>query len=80
MAIGKSRIVAFRRAWKLNFCPKDFADGVDCQLEEGVRIVLEELKAKPVPEFKVPPYPNYHKMTAGEGHARGGSQQVGASQ
>ena len=26
-----------------------------------MQVVLEELKANPVPEFKVPPYPNYHK-------------------
>ena len=46
---------------EVELLPRDFADGHDRQLEEGVRLVLEELKAKPVPEFKVPPYPNYHK-------------------
>lgn len=46
---------------EVELLPKDFADGHDRQLEEGVRIVLEELKANPVPELKVPPYPNYHK-------------------
>jgi hypothetical protein len=30
-------------------------------LEEGVRIVLEELKGNPTPQFKVPPFPNYHQ-------------------
>lgn len=46
---------------EVELLPKDVAEGHDRQLEEGVRIVLEELKAHPVPEFKVPPYPNYHK-------------------
>jgi hypothetical protein len=27
----------------------------------GVQMVLDELKAHPVPEISVPPYPNYHK-------------------
>jgi tricorn protease len=41
--------------------PKDVAAGHDRQLETGVQIVLEELKAHPVPVIPVPPYPNYHK-------------------
>jgi tricorn protease len=41
--------------------PKDVAAGHDRQLETGVQMVLEELKAHPVPEIPVPPYPNYHK-------------------
>ena len=41
--------------------PKDVAAGHDLQLETGVNLVLEELKAHPVPVIPVPPYPNYHK-------------------
>jgi tricorn protease len=41
--------------------PKDFAAGHDRQLETGVQLVLEELKAHPIPPMPVPPYPNYHK-------------------
>jgi tricorn protease len=41
--------------------PKDAAAGHDRQLETGVQMVLEELKAHPVPAIPVPPYPNYHK-------------------
>jgi len=41
--------------------PKDVAAGHDRQLETGVQMVLEELKAHPVPAIPVPPYPNYHK-------------------
>jgi tricorn protease len=46
---------------EVELLPKDFADGHDPQLEEGVRIVLEELKGNPTPEFKIPPFPNYHQ-------------------
>jgi tricorn protease len=41
--------------------PKDVAAGHDLQLETGVLLVLDELKANPVPEIPVPQYPNYHK-------------------
>ncbi len=41
--------------------PKDVAAGHDRQLETGVQLVLDELKAHPVPDIPVPPYPNYHK-------------------
>jgi len=41
--------------------PKDVAAGHDRQLETGVQLVLDELKAHPVPEMPIPPYPNYHK-------------------
>ncbi len=44
--------------------PKDFVDGHDRQLETGAQMVLDELKAHPVPEIPVPPYPNYHKTDA----------------
>jgi tricorn protease len=41
--------------------PKDFAAGKDAQLETGVSLVLDELKAHPIPAIPVPPYPNYHQ-------------------
>ncbi|MGA9071423.1 MAG: PDZ domain-containing protein [Terracidiphilus sp.] len=41
--------------------PKDVAAGHDRQLETGVQMVLDELKAHPVPEFPVPAAPNYHQ-------------------
>jgi hypothetical protein len=41
--------------------PKDFVAGHDLQLETGVKLVLEELKANPIPAIPVPPYPNFHK-------------------
>jgi tricorn protease len=41
--------------------PKDVAEGHDRQLETGVQMVLDELKANPIPDIPIPPYPNYHK-------------------
>jgi tricorn protease len=41
--------------------PADYAAGHDKQLETGVQTVLDELKANPIPEIPIPPYPNYHK-------------------
>jgi tricorn protease len=41
--------------------PKDVAAGHDLQLETGVQVVLDELKANPVADIPVPSFPNYHK-------------------
>jgi tricorn protease len=41
--------------------PKDFMAGHDTQLETGVQLVLDELKAHPVPNIPIPAYPNYHQ-------------------
>jgi tricorn protease len=41
--------------------PKDVAAGHDLQLETSVQMVLDELKANPIPEIPIPQYPNYHK-------------------
>jgi tricorn protease len=41
--------------------PNDVAAGHDRQLETGVQLVLDELKAHPVQEIPIPAYPNYHK-------------------
>ena len=40
--------------------PKEFKAGQDAQLEAGVKTVLEELKANPIPAIPIPAYPNYH--------------------
>ncbi|MFZ0746915.1 MAG: PDZ domain-containing protein [Terracidiphilus sp.] len=45
----------------VDLLPKDVAAGHDEQLETGVKLVLDELKANPIPEIPIPPYPNYHK-------------------
>jgi tricorn protease len=44
--------------------PKDAAAGHDRQLETGVQMVLDDLKAHPVPEIPIPPAPNYHQHDA----------------
>jgi tricorn protease len=41
--------------------PESVAAGHDPQLEKAVAIVMEELAKHPLPEFKKPAYPNYHK-------------------
>jgi tricorn protease len=41
--------------------PKDFMAGHDVQLETGVKLVLDELKAHPQPEIPIPAFPNYHQ-------------------
>ena len=41
--------------------PKDFVAGHDIQLETGVKLVLDELKGHPLPDFPKPTYPNYHQ-------------------
>jgi tricorn protease len=41
--------------------PKDVMAGHDVQLETGLKIVLDELKAHPIQEIPIPAYPNYHK-------------------
>ena len=46
---------------EVQMLPKDMAAGHDVQLERAVSIVLEQLKAHPVVEPAVPPYPNYHE-------------------
>ncbi|MGA7857754.1 MAG: PDZ domain-containing protein [Terracidiphilus sp.] len=45
----------------VDLLPKDVAAGHDEQLETGVKTVLDELKANPIPAIPVPPYPVYHK-------------------
>ena len=45
----------------VDLLPKDAAAGHDAQLETGVKTVLDELKANPIPDIPVPTYPNYHK-------------------
>jgi tricorn protease len=44
--------------------PKDFMAGKDLQLETGVKLVLDELKANPMPAIPIPKYFNYHEHDA----------------
>ncbi len=45
----------------VDITPKDFAAGRDPQLETAVKMVMDELKAHPLPSYPLPPYPNYHR-------------------
>ena len=45
--------------------PKAVRQGHDPQLETAVRVVMDELKEKPLPELKHGPYPNYHAKETG---------------
>ena len=60
-ANGRWKITVSRPMWLVEDLPKDVAAGHDKQLETGVQMVLDELKAQSVPEIPIPPYPNYHK-------------------
>jgi tricorn protease len=35
--------------------------GHDAQLEAGVKLVLDQLNAHPLPAYPKPTYPNYHQ-------------------
>lgn len=41
--------------------PKAWRQGRDLQLEKAVEVALAELEANPLPKYKKPEYPNYHK-------------------
>ncbi len=43
--------------------PKAMREGHDPQLEKAVALLLADLEKNPVPVYKKPPYPNYHKNT-----------------
>jgi len=42
--------------------PKMVREGHDPQLEKAVETVMELLKEHPLPEYKKPPYPDYHPV------------------
>ena len=46
---------------EVDYDPAAVRAGHDPQLEKAVEVVLAELKAHPLPKYKKPPYPNYHK-------------------
>lgn len=51
--------------------PVEVRAGRDPQLEKAVELVLEDLKKKPLPTYKKPAYPNYHRTRT---PATGGAQ------
>jgi tricorn protease len=49
---------------EVEFDPAAWRQGRDPQLEKAVEYLLEELKKNPRPQYKLPPYPNYHNGRA----------------
>ncbi len=45
---------------EVEFDPAAWRQGRDPQLEKAVEYLMEELKKNPRPQYKLPPYPNYH--------------------
>ncbi len=41
--------------------PSAWRQGRDPQLEKAVQVILDQLKAQPLPKPTVPPFPNYYK-------------------
>jgi tricorn protease len=41
--------------------PAAWRQGHDAQLDKAIEVVMQELKDHPLPEYKRPPYPNYHE-------------------
>ncbi|MCW5967967.1 MAG: PD40 domain-containing protein [Blastocatellales bacterium] len=45
---------------EVDFNPAQWRQGRDPQLEKAVEVLMEELKRNPRPQYKRPPFPNYH--------------------
>jgi tricorn protease len=45
---------------EVEFDPAAWRQGRDPQLEKAVEVLLDELKKNPRPQYKLPPFPNYH--------------------
>ena len=41
--------------------PAAWRQGHDAQLDKAIEVVMQELKDHPLPQYKRPPYPNYHE-------------------
>jgi tricorn protease len=46
----------------VEYDPKSVAAGHDPQLERAVQEVVDDLREHPLPTYRKPPYPNYHKQ------------------
>jgi tricorn protease len=49
---------------EVEFDPALVRQGHDPQLERAVALLLEQLKEHPLPQYRKPPFPNYHKKTS----------------
>lgn len=50
---------------EVEYDPASVKAGHDPQLEKAVEVVMEELKAHPLPVYKQPAFPNYHSAATG---------------
>jgi tricorn protease len=50
--------------YDVDYDPAAVRQGHDPQLEKAVDVILQLMKEHPTPEYKRPPYPNYHKNDA----------------
>ncbi|MBL8171823.1 MAG: PD40 domain-containing protein [Acidobacteria bacterium] len=57
--------------------PALWRKGRDPQLEKAVEVALAELKAKPLPKYKKPPYPNYNNGNGPVAGSEAGSKAAG---
>jgi tricorn protease len=56
---------------EVEYDPRLVRQGHDPQLEKAVQVALELLAKNPPPQFKKPPYPNYHAGGAANGSSSG---------
>jgi tricorn protease len=47
--------------YEVDLDPAAYRQGHDAQLDKAIEVVMQQLKEHPLPEFKRPPYPNYHE-------------------
>jgi tricorn protease len=64
---------------EVEFDPQAWRAGRDPQLERAVAVALEALQKNPLPQRRMPAYPNYHKQT-GAGSTRKANTGSGARQ
>ncbi|MBZ5658248.1 MAG: PDZ domain-containing protein [Acidobacteriia bacterium] len=47
--------------YEVDLDPAAYRQGHDAQLDKAIEVVLQQLKDHPLPQFKLPAYPNYHE-------------------
>src|SRR5580700_1290741 len=51
---------------EVEFDPQAVRQGHDPQLEKAVQVLLADLEKNPLPTYKKPPYPNFHRTSAAD--------------
>ena len=47
--------------YEVDLDPAAYRQGHDAQLDKAIEVVMQQLKEHPLPQYKRPPYPNYHE-------------------